>query len=209
MEYLSELAGLLTDSEKILAVGGLTLLLIIIFVETGMFFGFMFPGDPLLFTAGILCGTQDLAVNIFLLLVTVTIAAIAGNLIGYASGRFLDKKLANKPDSFFFKKKHLELAHAYYAKHGGKSLVAARFLPVIRTFAPIIAGTVKMDFWKFKFYNVFGAFLWVWTLVPLGYFLGHRFPGIIHQLEYIIIGIMVVTGAIFVKGYLKLRKKNS
>ncbi len=209
MDSWQEIFAILSDSEKLLAYGGLTFLLVIIFIETGIFFGFIFPGDPLLFTAGLLCATNDLDVNIMLLLVTVTLAAVAGNIAGYASGKFLGDNFLNKKDTFFFKKKHMQMAHAYYEKHGGKSLIAARFLPVVRTFAPIVAGTIKMNYWKFKFYNIVGAILWVWTLIPLGYFLGNQFPGIIHQLEYIIIGIMLITGFIFILGFLKLRKSQN
>lgn len=207
MESIQGFFDILMDSEKLIAYGGLTLLLIIIFAETGLFFGFIFPGDPLLFTAGLLCGTQDLTINIYLLLFSVTLAAIVGNMVGYASGKILSKTILNKTDTFFFKRKHLQTAHDYYDQHGGKSLIAARFLPIVRTFAPIVAGTIHMNFWKFKFYNITGAFLWVWTLVPLGYFLGNRYPQLIHQLEYFIVGIMLISTAIFIRGYFKLKNK--
>ena len=209
MENISDFFSSLLDSQKLIHYGGLTLLLIIIFIETGFVFGFFFPGDTLLFTAGLLCGTNDLDINIFFLLFSVTGAAILGNLTGYISGKYFGKKLFAKEDSFFFKKRHLETTKFYYEKYGGASIIAGRFLPVVRTFVPILAGTIDMNFFKFKLYNITGAFLWVWTLIPIGYFLGNKFPQLIHQLEYFIIGIFLVTTFFLIKGYLKIKKHKS
>ncbi len=209
MENISDFFSSLLDSQKLIHYGGLTLLLIIIFIETGFVFGFFFPGDTLLFTAGLLCGTNDLDINIFLLLFSVTGVAILGNLTGYISGKYFGKKLFAKEDSFFFKKRHLETTKFYYEKYGGASIIAGRFLPVVRTFVPILAGTIDMNFFKFKLYNITGAFLWVWTLIPIGYFLGNKFPQLIHQLEYFIIGIFLVTTFFLIKGYLKIKKQKS
>ncbi len=207
METISDFFTLLFDSKKLIHYGGFSLLLVIIFIETGLVFGFFFPGDTLLFTAGLLCGTNDLEINIFLLLFSVTGAAILGNLIGYISGKYFGKKLFAKEDSFFFKKRHLETTKSYYDKYGGVAIIVGRFLPVVRTFVPILAGTIDMNFFKFKLYNITGAFLWVWTLIPIGYFLGIRFPQLIHQLEYFIIGIFLVTTLFLIKGYLKFKTK--
>ena len=209
MENISDFFSSLLDSQKLIHYGGLTLLLIIIFIETGFVFGFFFPGDTLLFTAGLLCGTNDLDINIFLLLFSVTGVAILGNLTGYISGKYFGKKLFAKEDSFFFKKRHLETTKFYYEKYGGASIIAGRFLPVVRTFVPILAGTIDMNFFKFKLYNITGAFLWVWTLIPIGYFLGNKFPQLINQLEYFIIGIFLVTTFFLIKGYLKIKKQKS
>src|SRR5580765_7082122 len=127
------------NSEKLIHYGGLTLLVIIIFIETGMFFGFFLPGDYLLFSAGLLCGTKDLNINIFLLLISVTVAAIGGYFAGYASGRVAGPRLFKRDNSFLFRKSHLEKAKIFFTKYGAQSLVAGRFLPIIRTFAPILA----------------------------------------------------------------------
>jgi len=207
MENISEFFSMLLDSEKLLAYGGLTLLLLIIFIETGLFFGFFFPGDALLFSAGLLCGTKNLDVNIFLLLFSVTIAAVLGNITGYVTGKLFGKKLFAKEDSFFLKKKHLEKTKLFYQKYGGASLIGGRFLPIVRTFAPILAGTIDMNFWKFNFYNVIGAFLWVWSLIPLGYFLGRQFPGLINHLEYFILAMMIIPTIIMIRGAIKLKKE--
>ena len=207
MDNIAEFFSLLLDSEKLIAYGGLTLVLVIIFIETGLFFGFFFPGDALLFSAGLLCGTQHLDVNIFLMLLSVTLAAILGNVTGYVSGKLFGKKLFAKKDSFFFKKKHLEKTKLFYQKYGGVSLVGGRFLPIVRTFAPILAGSIDMNFWKFNTYNIIGAILWVWTLIPIGYFLGSKFPGLINHLEYIILTMMIIPTVIMLRGYYKLKKQ--
>lgn len=117
-------------------------MLLVIFAETGLFFGFIFPGDALLFTAGVYCGSTDLSVNIYLLVITVALAAMLGNLTGFVTGKFLGKKLFFKKDSLFFKQRYLEKARAYYDKHGGLALIGGRFIPVVRTFVPILAGAI-------------------------------------------------------------------
>lgn len=209
MESIKEFFELIMNSEEIIRYGGLTLLVLIVFVETGLFFGFFLPGDYLLFTAGLLCGTQVFDVDIFTLLGAVTLAAIAGDFVGYASGRLAGKKLFARDDSFLFKKRHLLKTKLFFKKYGPQSLVAGRFLPIIRTFAPILAGAANLDLKKFSFYNVFGAFLWVWTLIPLGYFLGVKYPSVVDYLEYIILGFIVVTTSALLKEYIKSsRQKN-
>jgi membrane-associated protein len=209
MENISEIFYLLFDPEKIIHYGGLTLLLIIIFAETGILVGFIFPGDSLLFSAGLLCGTRFLEVDIFLLLISVTIAAIAGNATGYFTGKFIGKRLSAKKDTIFFKKKHLENAREYYVRYGAISVIASRFLPVIRTFVPIMAGTINMNFWKFNIFNVVGAFLWIWSLIPLGYLAGRKIPNAALNIEYFIIGITVIALSVSLIGFLKHRRANS
>ncbi len=206
MDSFIEFFKILLDSEKLIAYGGLTLLLIIIFAETGLFFCFFLPGDALLFSSGLLCGTKNLDVNIFLLLFSITIAAILGNTVGYISGKIFGKKLFEKDDSFFLKKRHLEKTKLFYEKYGATSIVAGRFLPIVRTFAPILAGTIDMNFWKFNLFNLIGAFLWVWTLIPLGYFLGKEYPQLINEIEYIIIGFFLITTIILIREAMKLKK---
>ncbi|MEO5674884.1 MAG: VTT domain-containing protein [Chitinophagales bacterium] len=206
MDSSSGFFDMLFHSEKLLHYGGLTLLVIIIFAETGLFIGFFLPGDALLFTSGVLCGTKDLSVNIFLLLLIVTAAAIAGNITGYFSGKMLGKRLFKRDDSFFFKKSHLTRAQDFYKKYAGSSIIAGRFLPIIRTFVPIVAGAIDMRFWKFNMFNIIGAFLWVWTFISLGYFLGKKVPNIMDHIEYIILGFFVVTTFVLVRGFYKMKK---
>jgi membrane-associated protein len=205
MEQIKEFFEILLNSQKLIHYGGLTLLLIVIYAETGLIFGFIFPGDALLFTAGLLCGV-DLTVNIWLLVVSVALAAMAGNLTGYWTGQFLGHRLFSRDNSLFFRKKHLENSRLYYEKYGGIALVAGRFLPVVRTFVPILAGAIGINFFKFNLYNFTGAVLWSGTLIPLGYLVGKQIPGSVDHLEYIVLGITVVTMTIMVRGVIRFRK---
>ena len=206
MEHLREFFEILLNSEKLIQYGGLALLLIVIFAETGLIFGFIFPGDALLFTAGLLCGS-DLAVNIWLLIITVAFAAIAGNVTGYLTGKVFGTRLLLKKDSFFFKQRHFEKSRDYYEKYGGVALIAGRFLPVIRTFVPILAGTIGINFWKFNLYNVAGAVLWSGTLIPLGYLVGKKVPASIDNIEYFVLGITLITMTIMVRGIIRFKKR--
>lgn len=206
MEEIEDFFRVVMNSEKLIHYGGLTLLVIIIFIETGLFFGFFLPGDYLLFSAGLLCGTKDLDVNIFMLLGAVTVAAICGYFAGYLSGKMAGRKLFKRENSFFFRKSHLEKARSFFKKYGAQSLVAGRFLPVIRTFAPILAGASHLDLKKFSLYNFIGAFLWVWTLIPIGYFLGRKYPQIIEYMEFIILGFFVLTTLVILREYFKTRQ---
>jgi membrane-associated protein len=207
MEQVTEFFKVLVNSEHLIHYGGLVLLLLIIFFETGLFFGFIFPGDALLVTAGIFCGSEDLSVNIFLLVILVAMAAIAGNITGFATGKYFGKRLFLKKDNFFFKQKYLERTRSYYDKHGGLALVGGRFIPVVRTFVPILAGAIDMNFWRFSLLNISGAILWSATLIPLGYILGRQIPSSVDYIEYIVLGITVVTMTILIRGAVKLRKK--
>lgn len=206
MENLPDFFTTLLSSEKIIYYGGLTLLIIVVFAETGLFIGFFLPGDYLLFTSGLLCGTQYLDISIFILVISLTLASVAGNYVGFYTGKTLGKKLFTKPDSRFFKKSRVEKAKRFYDEKGVISLVLGRFLPIIRTFSPIIAGAIDMDLKKFSFYNWSGGFLWVWSLVLLGYFLGRTYPEIINYLEYFIFGFVLITTLILIWQFVKKRK---
>lgn len=207
MENFLHFFEILFSSEELIKYGGLALLLLVIFAETGLFFGFIFPGDALLFTAGLFCGTGLLPVNIFLLVISVAFAAYIGNLAGYGTGKFLGKKLFQKKDTLFFKQKHLEKSRAYYNKYGGVSLIGGRFLPVVRTFVPILAGAIDMNFWKFNLFNIIGAVLWSGTLIPLGFLLGKKVPASADHVEYIVLGITMITMTIMIWGIIKESRK--
>jgi membrane-associated protein len=182
------------DPEKLLKEGGFYVVLFVIFAETGLFFGFFLPGDYLLFLAGMFVATGKLDVNLLVLIIGLMIAAIAGNFTGYWFGRKTGPVLYQREDTFFFKKKFLKAAEAYYNKQGAFALIMGRFVPIVRTFAPIIAGVVKLDFRKFAVYNIFGAVLWIGSLTLLGYFLGRKFEKEINQyLLYIILGFITIT----------------
>jgi membrane-associated protein len=194
------------NPENIIQYGGLGLLLLIIFAETGVFFGFFLPGDSLLFVAGLLCDTEYLDTNVTLLIVLLIIAAVSGSTVGYLTGRWAGNYLANKKDSIFFKKKYLDLTQAFYLKHGWMAFILGRFLPVVRTFVTILAGMVKIDFIKFLIFNILGASLWIVTMVLAGHFLGRIFPGISQYLEVIVVGMILISAIPVIITYLKNRK---
>lgn len=182
------------DPEKLLKEGGFYVVMFVIFAETGLFFGFFLPGDYLLFLAGMFVATGKLDVNIFILIVGLIAAAISGNFVGYWFGNKTGPVLYDRKDSFFFKKRYLKAAEVYYNKQGAFALIMGRFVPIVRTFAPIFAGVVKLDFKKFALYNVVGAFLWITSLTLLGYFLGKKFEKEINAyLYYIIAGFIIIT----------------
>jgi membrane-associated protein len=147
-------------------------LFFIVFAETGLAIGFFLPGDSLLFTAGLLAKTYPDKLNVLLLLILLFIAAVLGDAVGYYSGKKLGKSIFSRPKSRFFNPNHLVKAHAFYEKYGGKTIIIARFVPIVRTFAPIVAGAAEMTYRKFVIYNIFGAFLWVFSMILSGYFLG-------------------------------------
>jgi len=165
--------GILDPIIIIKAVGVIGIILIV-FAETGLFFGFFFPGDSLLFTAGIFASQGFFSVEI--LLIGCVIAAILGDSIGYWSGKKYGRKLFDRDNGFFFKKQHLYNAEIFYEKHGKSTIIIARFVPIIRTFAPIVAGIGKMSYPIFISYNIFGGIFWVSLLLISGYFLGGMIP---------------------------------
>ena len=182
------------DPEKLLREGGFYVVVFVIFAETGLFFGFFLPGDYLLFLAGMFVATGRLDVNIYVLILGLFIAAVAGNFTGYWFGRKTGPVLYSRKDSFFFKKRYLLAAEKYYRKQGAFALIMGRFVPIVRTFVPIFAGVVKLEIKKFAIYNVVGAILWIASLTLLGYFLGKRFAQQIEEyLVYIIIGFIIIT----------------
>lgn len=182
------------DPEKLLKEGGFYVVVFVIFAETGLFFGFFLPGDYLLFLAGMFVATGKLDVNIFVLITGLFIAAVLGNFTGYWFGRKTGPMLYSRKDTFFFKKRYLIAAEKYYRKQGAFALIMGRFVPIVRTFAPIFAGVVKLDVKKFALYNILGAIVWIASLTLLGYFLGKRFEKEIEEyLVYIIIGFIVIT----------------
>lgn len=194
----------LIDPVKLLREGGFYLLLFVVFAETGLFFGFFLPGDYLLFLAGMFVATNKLDVSIYVLIAGLIAAAVGGNFVGYWFGKKTGPVLYDRDDSLFFKKRFLRAAENYYKKQGAFALIMGRFIPIVRTFAPIIAGIVQLDYRKFAFYNIAGAFLWITSLTLLGFFLGRRFEKEIDDyLLYIIIGFILITTIPLIVTYLK------
>jgi membrane-associated protein len=191
-EFLKQL----TDPNSIIEYGGLWLLLFVIFAETGLLVGFFLPGDNLILLAGMLCKAKPELINTSypILVLLMTFAAVLGNVVGFWFGKFTGQKLYAKKDSIIFKQKHIELTKSYYNKYGGNmTLIIARFLPVVRTFAPIIAGVIKVDFVKFMVFNLTGAIVWILSLSSIGYFLVQWFPQVINYMGYIFIALIVIT----------------
>lgn len=162
----------------------------IIFAESGLFFGFFLPGDSLLFTAGFLA-SQDI-LNIWVLVPVFFVAAVVGDSVGYSFGRRVGRRIFNREDSFFFHKKHIDRAEKFYEKHGKKTIIIARFVPVVRTFAPIVAGIGKMEYSTFLVYNVIGGVLWAIGLTLAGYILGAIIPNLDKYL-HVVVGIIIVV----------------
>lgn len=183
----------LMDPEYLLSHGGFYIVVLIVFAETGLFFGFFLPGDYLLFLAGLFCALGKIDVDIVTMYFGILGAGILGNFAGYWFGYRTGPVLFKRKDSLLFKRKYVIMAEEFYQKYGGTALVIGRFVPIVRTFAPIFAGVVKLDFKKFIFYNISGAILWVSLLTLTGYFLGVKFPAIINYVEYIIVGLIAIA----------------
>jgi membrane-associated protein len=185
----------------------------IIFAETGLLVGFFLPGDSLLFTAGLLVSTGSMPVNIWALMAMLIVAAFVGNQVGYLIGFKAGPAIFNKPESRLFKKQHVDSAHAFFEKHGGKALILARFVPIVRTFVPVIVGVAKMDMRKFVLFNAIGAVLWAGGVTVLGYILGNKVPWVRDNLDIIFIAIVAVSiipiGIEFLKAISKRNKKKS
>jgi membrane-associated protein len=183
-----------TDPVHLIKYGGIIILLVIIYLETGFFLGLILPGgDYLIFTAGLLAGTHYLDVPLPVLLISMIIAAIAGDFTGYAKGKWLGPKLFNKSDAKIFKRSYLERSNAFYEKYGMIAFITGRFLPVIRTMIPMLAGASGISLARFSYMNVFGAVIWIGTLAPLGYFLGEAYPKIMNYTLYILIAFVIIA----------------
>jgi len=190
MEWLKQLFHQVTDVETLVRVGGLTAMTAIVFAETGLFVGFFLPGDSLLVTAGVFSGTDRL--NLLHLNVVLIAAAILGDTVGYWFGRKTGPALFNRPRSRFFNPAHLRRAHDFYERHGGKTIVLARFMPIIRTFAPIVAGMARMSYTRFLTFNVVGGALWVVSMTLIGFFLGKHL-WVRQHIEVVILIVVVLS----------------
>ncbi|QOI98760.1 MAG: VTT domain-containing protein [Flammeovirgaceae bacterium] len=183
--------------ETIIEYGGIGLLLFIIFAETGLFFGFFLPGDSLLFVAGLLCGSPYLPFPLWLLITTVVAAAFGGTTVGYGFGFWAKGYLHQRKENFFYRKSYIEITKRFYQKYGMMAFIVGRFLPLVRTFVPILAGIVRIDFKKFLFYNLLGAVCWVIPMISSGYLLGKSFPGITDHLDLIVLLMILLSGIPF------------
>lgn len=179
------------DPITLVSAVGLVGIFLIIFAETGLFFGFFLPGDSLLFTAGLLA-SQDLF-SFPVLVIGSMIAAIVGDQVGYWFGKKVGPKIFTREDSFFFKKKHIETTHAFYEKYGPRTILIARLIPIVRTFAPILAGVGKMHYRTFVIYNIVGGILWVAAFTTAGYLLGDVIGNDLTIIGWIVGGVILIS----------------
>lgn len=191
MHTLIDLWQQLSDLEGLIRWGGYFVLTAIVFAETGLLIGFFLPGDSLLVTAGLLSAHGLL--DVYLLGLILSVAAITGDSLGYMIGKAAGPKIFTREQSIFFNRKHLQRAHAFYEKHGGKTIVLARFMPIIRTFAPVVAGVAEMHYRTFVLYNVVGGLAWVWGMLFTGFFLGRYIPGIDEHIDIVIIVVIFLS----------------
>jgi membrane-associated protein len=181
----------LKNPQVLVAEAGLVGLALIIFSETGLLVGFFLPGDSLLISAGLFSAGGHLP--IWPMVWILTAAAIIGDATGYFIGKKLGTSLYNREDSIFFKRKHIEHTREFYEKHGGKTIILARFIPIVRTFAPTVAGVAGMKYRSFVIYNVLGAFIWIWSLLFAGYFLGRTFPKINDHIHTVVVVVVILS----------------
>ncbi|MDD5726515.1 MAG: VTT domain-containing protein [Patescibacteria group bacterium] len=190
--------------EELIRWGGYTVLAIIVFAESGLFFGFFLPGDSLLVTAGLLASRGYL--NIWELIVLLSLMAIAGDSVGYYFGKVTGPRIFTREKSLLFAKDHLIKAQAFYEKHGGKTIILARFMPIIRTFAPIVAGIGRMPYSRFISFNIWGGILWVILTLGLGFFLGRVIPNVDRYIHWIIIAVVLISISPGIITWLRSRK---
>ncbi|MDA1080414.1 MAG: VTT domain-containing protein [Gemmatimonadetes bacterium] len=205
---IGELLDYLRDPTALITAVGTVGITTIVFVETGLLFPFL-PGDSLLVTAGLLASKADgpIQLNVVTLGILCTIASVVGNQVSFFIGRRTGQALYSRPDSRWFKRKHIEQAQAYYDRHGGKTIVIARFMPIIRTFAPVVAGMADMKPATFLFYNIVGGVAWVWSMLLIGYVLATQFPIVGEHIEGLIVVIVALSLMPAGIAWLKQRQK--
>jgi membrane-associated protein len=191
MEFIWDLFHKIYDVESLVRVGGLVGLTAIVFAETGLLIGFFLPGDSLLVTAGLFAARGDL--EVVPMIIVLSIAAIVGDTVGYNIGARAGPKLFTRPDSLLFNRKHLVTTKEFYERHGPFTIVIARFIPILRTFAPVVAGVGTMEYTRFIVYNVAGGIGWVVTTVLGGYFLGQMVPNIHDHIHKVIAVVIVLS----------------
>ena len=204
MSFLENLFQTVYNVPELIRIVGQFGLPVIIFAETGLLIGFFLPGDSLLITAGLFAARGDL--NLALLIVTLIPAAILGNATGYQIGKRTGKALYRRPDSLLFRREHLQMTHDYYERHGGKTIIIAQFAPILRTFAPVVAGVGEMGYRRFASYNVVGAIAWITSMTLGGYLLGNVIPGIDKRIDVVVMVVIVISLVPALIGWLRSRR---
>jgi membrane-associated protein len=207
MDVIHEFFSNVYNVPELIRLVGFYGLIVIVFAETGLLVGFFLPGDSLLITAGLFAARGDF--DYAMLLLALIPAAIIGNATGYYIGHRTGMTLYSRPDSLLFRREHLQMTREYYEKHGGKTIILAQFIPILRTFAPVVAGVGKMGYRQFATYNVVGAILWVGSMLTAGYLLGNAIPNIESRIHYVVAVVIFISllppGIALLKA--RLRKK--
>ena len=190
--------------EHIIQAGGIVLIALIVFAESGLLIGFFLPGDTLLFGAG-LAASQG-KISLLALILAIIAAAIIGDNTGYSIGKRMGKRIFTKDDGILFRKEYVDIAEKFYEKHGGKTIIIARFTPIVRTFAPVVAGASNMNRKRFLMFNIIGGILWGAGVPLLGYYVGSRIPGLDKYMELVILGVVLLSILIAVGHVLKDKK---
>jgi membrane-associated protein len=207
LESIQHLLHTLYDVEGLVRWGGTALVCTIVFVETGFFVGFFLPGDSLLVTAGVFAGAGHLPIG--MLLLTVSLCAIIGDQLGYWIGRGAGQALYRREDSLLFRRSHLERAHNFYEKYGGKTVILARFVPIIRTFCPPVAGAAGMPYMRYLTYDIFGGLFWVGSMILGGYLLGRSVPNINQRIHWVILVVVFLSVLPAIIGALRARRSSA
>lgn len=208
MDLIIDLFHRLRDLDALVAWAGYAGLATIIFTETGLFFGFFLPGDSLLVTAGLLSATPESPVkfDILALGLLLSAAAILGDNTNYWVGRLTGPRIFRRDDSLFFKRKYVDQAHAFYEKYGAITVVLCRFMPIIRTFAPLVAGVALMRYRVFLTYSIIGGLAWIWSMLGTGYLLGRYVPGVAQHVEKVIVLVVLVSVMPAIIGGIRARR---
>ena len=205
MDQILDFFHRLRDVKALVVWGGYVGITAIIFAETGLLIGFFLPGDSLLVTAGIFASQGHF--DIFVLGALLSAAGILGNAAGYYIGRVGGTRLFRKEESRFFKPRYLRQAHEFYERHGGKAVILARFMPIIRTFVPVVAGAAEMDYRKYTVYNVIGGMLWIWGMLFTGDVLNRYIPGVERHTGWVIVIVVLLSFLPGIIGLLRARKR--
>jgi membrane-associated protein len=207
VEFLFDLASGRYALDDLVRWGGYVVLVAIVFTETGLLVGFFLPGDSLLITAGLVAAAG--AIDIWLLNLLLSIAAVAGDSVGYAIGARIGPRLFTREKSLLFNPRHVERTRRFYARHGAKTIVIARFVPIVRTFAPVVAGVGQMSYRRFLVYNVVGGVGWVLSMTWTGYLLGQTIPNVDRHIHIIVVVVIVLSLIPIVLEIVRERRKQS
>ncbi|MHB1863604.1 MAG: DedA family protein [Gemmatimonadaceae bacterium] len=205
MHELLDLFHRVTNVRELIAWGGYVGLTAVIFAETGLLVGFFLPGDSLIVTAGLFAALGQF--DVYLMGLLLSAASIIGNTVGYGIGRATGHALYARPNSLLFKRKHLLRAHDFYERHGGATVLIARFMPIVRTFVPVVAGVANMNLRRYTVFNIIGGLAWIWGMLFTGYFLGRYIPGVDRHIDVVIlivIGLSLMPGAV---AWLRARRR--